>query len=173
MIVGTVAVDDNGVVTGSGAARRLYDAILAAEGASLPNPDAPDDDWEDTAAAWKAAMTPFVVKSKKAYARTALEHATALARSTPTNVSASTVLGLNNELVVVGTRAAAVSLTLPAAAEVGDEVQVVDGSGQAASFAISFVAPSGQTVVGAAITNAYGRRAALKVSATAWVVSGW
>jgi hypothetical protein len=80
---GTVAVDDDGNVTGGGIALALYTAIEAQQTAArpLPDPNVPDDDWDDGAASWRAAMLDIVVKTRRAWAREALAHASVLAAS--------------------------------------------------------------------------------------------
>jgi hypothetical protein len=70
---GTVTVDDDGNVTGSGQALALYNAIASEEQAEspLPDPASPPDDWEGTKEAWRKLVEPIAVKLQRAWARQA------------------------------------------------------------------------------------------------------
>jgi len=70
---GTVTVDSNGNVTGSGQALALYNAISSEEQADnpLPDPDSPPSDWDGTASAWAKAARETAIKTKKGWARQA------------------------------------------------------------------------------------------------------
>ena len=74
---GTVTIDDAGNASGSGSALALYNSILTIEVAANPltDPNVPDPDWEDTAAEWQTTFLAQNVKIKRAWARTAQEHA--------------------------------------------------------------------------------------------------
>jgi hypothetical protein len=83
MPVGTVAVDDNAVVTGSGASLELFNFIQTEQTAAnpLPDPNNPDADWDGTAEEWRMLMLEHTVKVRRAWAREAIAHAKAVAGS--------------------------------------------------------------------------------------------
>lgn len=70
---GTVTVDSNGNVTGSGQALALYNAISSEEQADnpLPDPTTPPAGWEGTLASWAKTATDVSIKIKKSWARQA------------------------------------------------------------------------------------------------------
>lgn len=90
---GTVTVDSNGNVTGSGQALALYNAIAAEEQAEnpLPDPATPPSDWDGTASSWSKAATDVGVRAKKGWARQARACAT-IATYATANASVSVTI---------------------------------------------------------------------------------
>lgn len=108
MPVGTVSVDDNAVVTGTGAARELYDFIEAEQTAAnpLPNPNVPDADFDGTPAQWKDLIAPLIAKMKRSWVREALAHARALggaiSGNKPPPIAALTLHGAAGAVITEG-----------------------------------------------------------------------
>lgn len=173
MIVGSVTIDDAGVATGSGAAKRLYDKIAVVEQAAnpLPDPNNPDDDFDGTALDWRNDMLPFVVKVKRGWARQANEHAEILAPRVIRRVTADTTATADDDIISVGTRAGVVTVTITAGLPVGSELEVVDESGQGATFAVAFAASGGESLAGPSLTTNYAGRRLRKITSTLWLIT--
>ncbi len=177
MPAGTVSVDDNGVVTGSGDAKTLYDTIEAAEIAvsPLPNPAVKPPDFEGTALAWLQAVKPLMVRIKRAWARQALAIATVLHRDRKLRaVNATGPITSADEFVSVTARAGAIVLTIDAGIPVGKELVVVDASGEGVAKPITVAGGGGELIDGAAniiIGAAYGGIHLTKTVSGGWVAS--
>jgi hypothetical protein len=80
---------------GSGAALALYTEIEAAEleDNPLPNPFVPPDDWDDSAAAWAAAVGPIVLRIKQGWARQARAVAKGVVNYAKANAVVTTTIG--------------------------------------------------------------------------------
>lgn len=140
MPVGTITIDDTGAASGTGAARELYELIAEVQQAYKPltDPEEPDADFDGSKAEWKAAMLPFVVRVKRAWAREAIAHARAMAGgisgNRPPAIADLTALNLGALVATEGD----FGLHLAQASE--GALTNVRGYEQAASGAYSFTA---------------------------------
>lgn len=173
MITGTVSVDDAGAATGSGMALALYNAIVSIQVAAnpLPDPSNPPLDWDDTAEDWRKTTLGIVVKTKRAWAREAQQHANVLGVRTLRELTGNGphALTLDDDLIAVGTRSAGpVVLNLPAGAPIGWQVEIFDVAAQGAAFNVAPVQPGGENIVGIALTTNYQRLFVSKFRADFW-----
>lgn len=172
MLLGSITIDDQGEIdpSSSGAALVLYNLIKSIQPPG-PDPESPPADWDQSAAAWRDTMKPYMVKLRRAWAREATAHASLVATRVLSTVTGTTTLTAAADMVLAGTRAAAFSVTLPSNAPVGATVDIVDQSGQGATYPITIAAPVGESIAGATPLNtAFGSRKAVKTAATAWRV---
>ena len=68
MVVGSVSVDDDGNVVGTGVALAIFNRMLITHAADIPDPSTPPPDWTGTPESWAATVKPMVVGIKKSYA---------------------------------------------------------------------------------------------------------
>lgn len=69
MIAGSVTISDAGVVTKSGLAGTIYDALEAAEASTIPDPTPPADSTAEHRATYTAYMARVTLEIRRAWAR--------------------------------------------------------------------------------------------------------
>lgn len=176
MAAGSVTVDDSGTATGDGDALALYTAMLAAETAvsPFPDPENPPDDYVGNQAQWAAAVTPQILKMKRAFARIATYHASVFHRDPrvrTTNVTGA--IAADEEFLVVGSHSPGITLTVPAGLPVGRAFEVKDAVGEGATKPITVAFSGGETVDGSGTiptTLAYQCLSFVKITSALWSV---
>lgn len=88
MDIGSVSVDAAGVVSGTGLAREIYDALLTQYAPAFPNPASPPTGVTISSSAWSTVATAGILSQKQSLARRATAYASAIVLHVQTNALA-------------------------------------------------------------------------------------